>query len=130
MNSSLEGFLGTVAQRGGYEAQGEAATALRAVLEVLGGHLVGDDRMDLAALLPQQCAPLLAEAVPASEPLTPDAFIDAVAERESGDPTEARRAVVAVLGALSDAVDDALLRRIITQLPPGHAGLFGRTDPH
>ncbi|MEU7011488.1 hypothetical protein [Streptomyces sp. NPDC046332] len=54
---------------------------------------------------------------------------EAVAARDGIDAVDARRAVTAVLGAVADVADDALLHRILTQLPPGHAGLFGRTDP-
>ncbi|MGY9064186.1 hypothetical protein [Streptomyces sp. CAS3] len=41
------------------------------------------------------------------------------------DVAEARGEIDAVLPTLADAADHALL----TQLPPGHAGLFGWTDP-
>ncbi|MGM9462987.1 hypothetical protein [Streptomyces murinus] len=64
-------------------------------------HLVGDDRTDLAALLPGRRRP------------------------RQRDVAEARREIDAVLPTLADAADHALL----TQLPPGHAGLFGCTGP-
>jgi hypothetical protein len=99
------------------------------VLEILGAHLVGTDRTDLARLLPKQCRPLLTATEPASEPLTAESFVEAVTHRGSDDLAEAKRAVDAVLPTLATMADDALLRRILTQLPPGHAGLFGCTDP-
>ncbi|WP_244189232.1 DUF2267 domain-containing protein [Streptomyces incarnatus] len=83
----------------------------------------------MAALLPPQCVAWLSESAPASEPLTPSGFVEAVAERDIVDELQARRAVAAVLSALADMADEALLRRILTQLPPGHAALFGRMDP-
>ncbi|MFF3322327.1 DUF2267 domain-containing protein [Streptomyces sp. NPDC002889] len=129
MNASVEVLLDRVQERGGYAARKEAAGAVQSVLEVLGAHLVGDDRTDLAALLPRQCGPLLIDAVPASEPLTPSGFVEAVAARDDVGVVEARRAVTAVLATVGEVADDALLRRILTQLPPGHAGLFGRLDP-
>ncbi|RFU86551.1 DUF2267 domain-containing protein [Streptomyces triticagri] len=129
MDTSLETLLDRVQERGGFAAVPEAARAVRGVLEVLGAHLVGADRSDLARLLPEQCAPLLTEAQAASEPLTPGGFVAAVAERSGDEMAEARRAVTAVLGTVAERSDDALLRRVLTQLPPGHAGLFGCTEP-
>ncbi|MFI9742417.1 DUF2267 domain-containing protein [Streptomyces sp. NPDC052494] len=129
MNESVEALLDRVQERGGYDERPEAAGAVHSVLEVLGAHLVGGDRTDLAGLLPRQCGPLLVDSVPASQPLTPSGFVEAVAARDDVAVTEARRAVTAVLATIADVADDALLRRILTQLPPGHAGLFGRTDP-
>lgn len=128
-SDTLDSFLARVADRGGYGCCRQTARAVQHVLEVLGAHLVGDDRTDLARLLPHHCGPLLSATEPASEPLTPDGFVHAVAERADDDADEARRAVTAVLPTLAELVDDALLRRVLTQLPPGHAGLFGRTDP-
>ncbi|MFF9909041.1 DUF2267 domain-containing protein [Streptomyces sp. NPDC013457] len=129
MTESVEVLLDRVLKRGSYDQRAEAAGAVHGVLEVLGAHLVGDDRTDLAGLLPCQCGALLTEVPPASEPLTPSGFVEAVAARDGIDVADARRAVTAVLGAVADVADDALLHRILTQLPPGHAGLFGRTDP-
>ncbi|MFF8288568.1 DUF2267 domain-containing protein [Streptomyces sp. NPDC016309] len=129
MNASVEVLLDRVQERGGYAVRQEAAGAVQSVLEVLGAHLVGDDRTDLAGLLPRQCGPLLTDIAPASEPLTPRGFVEAVAARSDVDVAQARRAVTAVLATVAEVADDALLRRILTQLPPGHAGLFGRTDP-
>ncbi|MDI3419567.1 DUF2267 domain-containing protein [Streptomyces luteolus] len=129
MNTPLETLLEEVRERGDFATRRAAARAVQSVLEILGAHLVGDDRTDLARLLPAQCGPVLTDAEPASEPLTPEAFIETVAVRARDDVKSARRAVAAVLSTVAEAADDALLRRILTQLPPGHAGLFGRTDP-
>ncbi|MFJ8719686.1 DUF2267 domain-containing protein [Streptomyces violaceus] len=78
------------------------------MLEVLGTHLVGDDRTDLAHLLPQQCGPLLTVTEPASQPLTPASFIEAVADRGNNDLTEAKRAAGAVLPTLAEMAHYAL----------------------
>ncbi|ATL31440.1 DUF2267 domain-containing protein [Streptomyces formicae] len=129
MNTSLEELLDQVRERGDFIDRQQAAGAVENVLVILGAHLVGDDRTDLARLLPQQCGALLADAEPASEPLTATEFVDAVASRTGDDTAGARRTVTAVLGTLAEAADDALLRRILIQLPPGHAGLFGCTEP-
>ncbi|WEO93040.1 DUF2267 domain-containing protein [Streptomyces sp. FXJ1.172] len=129
MHQPVEVLLDRVSERGAYADQDEAARAVRSVLSVLGSHLVGDDRTDLATLLPSQCVPWLTQSAPASEPLTPSGFVEAVAERDIADEIQARRAVAAVLSTLADMADEALLRRILTQLPPGHAALFDRVDP-
>ncbi|MDN3296580.1 DUF2267 domain-containing protein [Streptomyces ficellus] len=129
MDRTVEALIDRVQERGGYAAWHEAAGALQSVLEILGAHLVGDDRSDLARLLPRQCVPLLTDVAPASEPLTPSAFVDAVAARDELEVAAARRAVTAVLFTIAEVADDALLRRILTQLPPGHAVLFGRKEP-
>ncbi|MFD6431540.1 DUF2267 domain-containing protein [Streptomyces venezuelae] len=130
MDTSLETLLDRVRQRGSYADRQQAAGAVENVLVVLGAHLVGDDRTDLARLLPDGCgAALLSDAEPAAGPLSAAEFVDAVAARTAEDTADARRAVTSVLGTLADVADDALLRRILTQLPPGHAGLFGRTEP-
>ncbi len=62
------------------------------------------------------------------EPLTPAGFIEAVAQIGRCEPEEARRDIDVVLPTIAGLSDDALLRRILTQLPPGHSGIFGRTD--
>ncbi|MER7576889.1 DUF2267 domain-containing protein [Streptomyces sp. NPDC126514] len=129
MDESVEALIDSVQARGEYAARDEAAEAVHSVLGVLGAHLVGDDRTDLARLLPRQCVALFTDLPPASEPLTPSGFVDAVAARDASDGPAARRAVTAVLTTLAEVADDSLLRRILTQLPPGHAHLFGRTEP-
>ncbi|MGQ4419819.1 DUF2267 domain-containing protein [Streptomyces sp. SAS_269] len=129
MNWTLDTFLTQVTERAGYDRPQQGARAVQNVLEVLGAHLVGDDRTDLAALLPGGCGALLTAGEPASEPLTPASFVEAVADRSHEGLAEARREIDAVLPTLAEAADHALLRRLLTQLPPGHAGLFGRTDP-
>ncbi|MFI1169239.1 DUF2267 domain-containing protein [Streptomyces sp. NPDC020801] len=129
MDWSLDTFLARVTERAGYDRSQQGARAVQNVLEVLGAHLVGDDRTDLAALLPEGCKPLLTAGEPANEPLTPASFVEAVADRSNDDLVEARREIDAVLPTLAEVADNALLRRLLTQLPPGHAGLFGCTDP-
>ncbi|MGW5371074.1 DUF2267 domain-containing protein [Streptomyces sp. NPDC004011] len=129
MNWTLYTFLTQLAERAGYDGPRQGSRDVRNELEVLGAHLVGDDRTDLAALLPGGCGALLTESAPASEPLTPASFVEAVADRSNEDLDEARREIDAVLPTLAELADQALLRRLLTQLPPGHAGLFGRTEP-
>ncbi|NGN64760.1 DUF2267 domain-containing protein [Streptomyces sp. A7024] len=120
----VEEFLDLVHFRGGYDTPASAAQATQAVLEVLGSHLVGDDLTDLANLLPAQCTPVLVGTAPASVPLTPDGFVAAVAMLTRSDPLTGRRHTGAVLGAIATVAEPTLVRRLITQLPPGYRELF------
>lgn len=125
MDEYAHELLDHVQERGRYPARREATSAVRCVLQVLGSHLVGDDRTDLTDLLPRPYAAWLSDAVPAAEPLRPAGFVAAVAAGGAMSVQNAHRAVTAVLPVVGDIADDALLRRILTQLPPGHAELFG-----
>ncbi|MFJ1756400.1 DUF2267 domain-containing protein [Kitasatospora sp. NPDC088134] len=123
-------FLATVRERGAYGTSAEAERAARVVLGLLGSHLVGGVRDDLAVRLP---APfdrvLLAPARPV-EPLPPERFARAAAVGIGG-ATE--RTVLwdvgAVVSAAADAAGTDLMERVLFQLPPGYEVLFGRPDP-
>ncbi|WP_407563895.1 DUF2267 domain-containing protein [Streptomyces sp. 184] len=54
-----EAFLGHVKERGGYGTAEEAEHAARVVLALLGAHLVGEVRAQLAARLPEGFALIL-----------------------------------------------------------------------
>ncbi|GAA2880616.1 DUF2267 domain-containing protein [Streptomyces mexicanus] len=129
MDGSSCNLLDHVQEGGRYSTRQEADLAMRSVLEVLGSHLVGDDRTDLADRLPQQYGRWVREAAPANEPLRPSGFVDTVAADAGISRQDACRAVTAVLPAIADVADEGLLQRLLTQLPPGHAGLFGRKTP-
>lgn len=90
---------------------------------------MGAERKELAEHLPPQCAPLLLDSLPASRPLSPHEFVEAVALLvEGATPDTARWDAGAVLSSLAEAAGDDLLHRILTQLPPGYALLFGRAE--
>lgn len=132
MDESLEGLLAQVTERGEYPTAQEAARATQAVLETLGAHLAGEERTRLALALPPLCAPLLIDAAsdePPAEPLTPERLLDELAARDGGSAEMARRDADAVLGAIASRADEALIRRILAHLPPGHAPLFGLPEP-
>lgn len=120
-----DGLLRDVRRRGRYADLREAAQAVTTVVEVLGSRLVGDDRTDLARVLPPACGPLLTGTAPADHAFTPDGFIQAVADRDHSGKSAAARDTDAVLGALAATVDPGLLRRILDRLPADHAPLFG-----
>ncbi|MEO3766147.1 DUF2267 domain-containing protein [Streptomyces sp. B8F3] len=120
-----DGLLREVQRRGRYADLRQAAQAVTTVVEVLGTRLMGDERTELARVLPPACGPLLAGTAPTDDALTPDGFIEAVADREHTGKAGATRDTEAVLGALSAAVDPDLLRRILDRLPDDHARFFG-----
>ncbi|MEU5096147.1 DUF2267 domain-containing protein [Streptomyces sp. NPDC020996] len=119
-----------VREAGQYTTRAEAERVTRIVLSALGGHVVGDERVDLARALPEEAARLVASQIPVTRPLTAQEFVDAVAARiEGATPATARWDVSSVLGVLPGLVaDDDLIDRVLTQLPPGYALLFGRAE--
>lgn len=65
-----EAFLGNVQERGEYQTLDEAERAARVVLALLGAHLVGTVRAELAARLPETYALILLNPLQAAEPLS------------------------------------------------------------
>ncbi|CAM5449267.1 hypothetical protein SBADM41S_06317 [Streptomyces badius] len=79
MTLRWEAFLDRVQERGEYETHGEAERAARVVLALLGAHLVGGERAELAARLPETMALILLNPLQAAEPLSPERFVRATA---------------------------------------------------
>ncbi|RSS66157.1 DUF2267 domain-containing protein [Streptomyces sp. WAC06614] len=126
MTLRWEAFIEHVQERGEYATREEADRSARVVLALLGAHLVGEDRAQVAARLPETYALILLNPLRAAEPLDPQRFVRATAAWIDG-ATEATAAwdVSAVLSVVADALDDALLQRVLLQLPPGYDVLFG-----
>ncbi|MFB7270030.1 DUF2267 domain-containing protein [Streptomyces sp. NPDC056244] len=125
-----DAFLSAVQERGEYSSSKEAERALRVVLALLGAHVVGSERAELAARLPETCALVLLNPLPAAEPLTAERFVQAAAAWIQGATDEtAQWDVGAVLSVVADAADEDLMRRVLLQLPPGYDLLFGRPQP-
>ncbi|MGY1435784.1 DUF2267 domain-containing protein [Streptomyces reniochalinae] len=122
-----EAFLEQVQERGEYPTRTEADRAARTVLALLGAHLVGEVRADLAARLPETFALILLNPLQAAEPLSSERFVRAAAAWIEG-ATDATAAwdVSAVLSVAADAAGEELTRRVLLQLPPGYDLLFGR----
>ncbi|CAL9362750.1 MULTISPECIES: DUF2267 domain-containing protein [unclassified Streptomyces] len=120
-------FLDQIQERGEYETRAEADRAARTVLGLLGAHLVGEVRAELAARLPETFALILLNPLQAAEPLSAERFVRATAAWIEG-ATEQTAAwdVGAVLSVTADAAGDELVRRVLLQLPPGYDLLFGR----
>ncbi len=119
MTLRREAFLEHVRERGEYRTQAEADRAARTVLALLGAHLVGDVRTELAARLPEGYALILLNPLQAAEPLSAERFVRATAAWIDGaTETTALWDVGAVLSVAADVAGDDLTQRILLQLPP------------
>ncbi|MEU6093325.1 DUF2267 domain-containing protein [Streptomyces sp. NPDC047079] len=122
-------LIEAVKDSGQYTTTKEAERVTRLVLSTLGGHVVGDERVELARRLPEEAARLIASQIPVTCPLTAPEFVDSVAARiEGATPATARWDVSAVLSALPELIGDGLTSRLLAQLPTGYALLFGKAD--
>ena len=130
MTLRREAFLDRVKERGEYHSRQEADRAARVVLALLGAHLVGEVRAELAARLPEDFALILLNPLQIAEPLPPQRFVRATAAWIEG-ATEQTAAwdVSAVLSTVADAAGDDLLQQILLQLPAGYDLLFGHPQP-
>ncbi|MCX4420262.1 DUF2267 domain-containing protein [Streptomyces sp. RLB3-17] len=130
MTLRREAFLDRVKERGKYDSLQEAQRAARVVLALLGAHLVGEVRAQLAARLPEDFALILLNPLQSAEPLPPERFVRATAAWIEG-ATEQTAAwdVSAVLSTAADAAGDDLLGQILLQLPAGYDLLFGHPQP-
>ncbi|MDT0473431.1 DUF2267 domain-containing protein [Streptomyces griseoviridis] len=125
-----EAFLGHVRERGEYGTAEEAERAARVVLALLGAHLVGEVRAQLAARLPEGFALILLNPLQSAEPLSPERFVRATAAWIEGATEQtATWDVSAVLSTVADAAGDDLTGQILLQLPAGYDLLFGRPQP-
>ncbi|MFE9292000.1 DUF2267 domain-containing protein [Streptomyces olivaceus] len=130
MTLRREAFLDHIKERGEYDTAQEAERAARVVLALLGAHLVGDVRAQLAAYLPEGFALILLNPLQSAEPLSPERFVRATAAWiEGASEQTATWDVSAVLSTVADTAGDDLLGRILLQLPPGYDLLFGRPQP-
>ncbi|MEV4947813.1 DUF2267 domain-containing protein [Streptomyces sp. NPDC053755] len=130
MPAHEDALLRQVQERGAYASPDEAERAIRVVLALLGAHLVGEVRSELAERLPETVATVLLNPLQAREPLPPERFVRATAAWiEGADETTAPSDVRAVLGVVADLAGDDLMSRILLQLPVGYDVLFGRPQP-
>ncbi|MFJ8301695.1 DUF2267 domain-containing protein [Streptomyces sp. NPDC094447] len=130
MSMHSESFLAHVQQRGEYESAEEADRVARVVLALLGAHLVGTVRADLAARLPETYALILLNPLQAAEPLSPERFVRATAAWiEGATERTALWDIGAVLSTAAAAAGDTLTHEVLLQLPPGYDLLFGLPQP-
>ncbi|MEW2414805.1 DUF2267 domain-containing protein [Streptomyces sp. NPDC046866] len=127
MRMKWDAFLAAVQERGEYATTEEAERSSRVVLALLGAHLVGEVRNELAARLPETLALVLLNPLQSHEPLSPERFIRATAAWiEGATEKTATWDVSAVLSVVADVAGDDLMNRILLQLPAGYDLLFGR----
>jgi uncharacterized protein (DUF2267 family) len=125
-----EAFLDQVKERGEYGSLHEAERAARVVLALLGAHLVGEVRAQLAARLPEGFALILLSPLQSAEPLPPERFVRATAAWIEGATEQtATWDVSAVLSTVADTAGEDLMAQILLQLPAGYDLLFGRPQP-
>ncbi|MFJ3582840.1 DUF2267 domain-containing protein [Streptomyces sp. NPDC090127] len=130
MTLRLEAFLDHVKHRGEYDTAEEADRTARVVLALLGAHLVGEVRAQLAARLPESFALVLLNPLQSAEPLPPERFVRATAAWIDGATEQtATWDVSAVLSTVADTAGEDLTEQILLQLPDGYDLLFGRPQP-
>ncbi|MER7120829.1 DUF2267 domain-containing protein [Streptomyces goshikiensis] len=130
MSMRRESFLAHVQERGEYETREEADRVARVVLALLGAHLVGSVRAELAGRLPETYALILLNPLQAAEPLSPDRFVRAAAAWiEGATEKTALWDIGAVLSTVAAAAGDALTSEVLLQLPHGYDLLFGHPQP-
>ncbi|MBM7439699.1 uncharacterized protein (DUF2267 family) [Streptomyces sp. HB132] len=117
-----------VRYEGAYPTRQRAEDVIHAVLAALGRQLTGDERVDLAARLPAEVSSDLTGQETGRQPLTGWGFVKDLAARAGGTPATARWDAGAVLAVIGHLAGPGLLDRILTQLPPGYALLFGRAE--
>ncbi|MQS14857.1 DUF2267 domain-containing protein [Streptomyces kaniharaensis] len=117
-----------VRRLGRYPSDEEAERVLDTVLAVLGSQLTGDERCELAAVLPERARAVFASQVPLPEPVAAPAFVEAVARGLNTSLTSARWDASSVLAALASLGGERLTDRVLNHLPRGYALLFGRAD--
>lgn len=113
---------------GHYDTDQEAERVLHAVLTTLGGQLIGEERCDLAAALPDPARVTFAGQIPLTQPLDARTFVETVADALNTSADTARWDASAVLTALARLAGEPLIDRVLTQLPRGYALLFGRAE--
>ena len=119
-------FLERLVDRGQYRSEHEADRAARVVLALLGAHLIGHARAQLAAHLPEQYALILLNPLPAAQPLNAERFVRATAAWIDGaTETTALWDIGAVLSVTADIAGPSLMAQALLQLPPDWPPLFG-----
>ncbi|MET7745553.1 DUF2267 domain-containing protein [Streptomyces sp. NPDC005385] len=125
-----EAFLANIQERGEYANPEEADRVARVVLALLGAHLAGTVRAELAARLPETYALILLNPLQAAEPLSPERFVRATAAWiEGATEKTALWDIGAVLSTAASTAGDDLISELLLQLPPGYDLLFGHPQP-
>ncbi|MFD5897711.1 MULTISPECIES: DUF2267 domain-containing protein [unclassified Streptomyces] len=126
--TTYDQMLERVRYEGAYPTRERAEQAARVVLAALGRQLRADERGELAACLPPEAARILNSEPAGTETLTGWGFVKELATRTGGTPATTRWDVGTVLAVIAHLAGDDLLDRVLAQLPPGYALLFGRAE--
>ncbi|WP_407705752.1 DUF2267 domain-containing protein [Streptomyces niveiscabiei] len=121
-------LLEKVRYEGAYPTREKAEEVVRLVLAGLGRQLTGDERVGLAARLPVEAARVLAEQIPAPQPLTGWAFVEDLAARTGASLGTTRWDAGSVLCVVAALAGPDLLTDVLRGLPSGYALLFGRAE--
>ncbi|RZU45956.1 uncharacterized protein (DUF2267 family) [Streptomyces sp. BK022] len=127
-DKAYEHLLEKVRHDGAYPTRERAEEAVRLVLAGLGRQLTGDERVELAARLPFEAARVLTAQIPDTRPLTGWAFVKDLAARAGASPATTRWDTGSVFCAVAAYAGPDLLTRILRQLSPGYALLFGLAE--
>ncbi|GHH44278.1 DUF2267 domain-containing protein [Streptomyces candidus] len=111
-----------------YDSTQRAEAVTRSVLAGLGRQLTGDERVELARVLPWEAALEFSAQIPAARQLTGLGFVQDLAARTGSGPGPARWDTGSVLRNVGDLAGPELLDRVLAQLPDGYALLFGRVQ--
>ncbi|GGJ92511.1 hypothetical protein GCM10011583_24970 [Streptomyces camponoticapitis] len=124
---TFDRMLETVRYEGAYPTRERAEESVTRVLTAFGQQLADGERASLAAQLPAEAARLLGAAAPA-EPLSGQEFVKELATRTGGTPATTRWDTSTVLTLVGHIAGSEVLTRVLAQLPPGYALLFGRAE--
>ncbi|MFD3513468.1 DUF2267 domain-containing protein [Streptomyces sp. NPDC058657] len=113
---------------GAYPSAARAEAVTRSVLAGLGRQLTGEERVELARVLPREAAREFTAQIPAAAPLTGLGFVQDLAARNGSGPGPARWDAGSVLRHVGTLAGPELLERVLGQLPDGYALLFGRAQ--
>ncbi|MDX3457398.1 DUF2267 domain-containing protein [Streptomyces sp. ME02-8801-2C] len=125
---TFEQMLERVRYEGAYPTRAQAEERVRAVLAALGRQVTGDERVELTSRLPYEAAVVFTSQFPSAEPLTGWDFVKDLASRTGASVATTRWDTGTVLRIVAQLADEALLGRILAQLPSGYALLFGRAE--
>ncbi|MGW2466238.1 DUF2267 domain-containing protein [Streptomyces bauhiniae] len=118
-----------VRETGRYPTMAEAEQVTRVVLSGFGGMLRGDSRVALTQALPPEASEALTSTTPESFRPTAREFVESMATRiEGATPATARWHVSSVLNVLAERAGAPTTARLVSQLPPGYALLFGLAE--
>ncbi|WP_338673811.1 DUF2267 domain-containing protein [Streptomyces sp. SCSIO 30461] len=126
--TTFEHLVEAVRHEGVYPTREGAEKVIRTVLTVLGRQVTGEERVEFAAHLPLEAALVFTAQIPAATPLTGCEFVNELTTLTGGTGATTRWDTGSVLRVVNRTVDNVLIDRILTQLPPVYALLFGRSE--